>query len=98
VCVFEREDQRLNPRTCQDPGRKRCQLPAPQFLRRQTRRTFARQRNIEERRKQRGILHRVEVDLRQGVLQVGEALLSRYIGSAETHPGRFRDRVQSRVL
>ena len=96
--VFERQHYRLRPRACHHPIGQCGQLPAPQFLRRQTRRTFRRQRNIEQRREQRGVLRRVELDLRQRVLQVREALLRRHVGAAETLAAPFGDRMQRRVL
>jgi hypothetical protein len=61
-------------------------LPAPQFLRRQIRYSVCRQRHIEQRAEQNGILPRIEVDLRQRTLQVGEPLLGRYVGAAARAP------------
>ena len=44
------------------------------------------------------ILRRVELDLRQRALQLGEALLGGHVGAAETLAAPFGDRVQRRVL
>ena len=96
--IFERQHHRLNARARHHPIGQRRQLPAPQFLGRQSRRAFRRQRNVEERREQSGILRRVELDLRQRILQVREPLLGRYIGAAEALAAPFGDRVQRRVL
>ena len=74
------------------------QLQAPQFLRRQIRYSVCRQRHIEQRAEQNGILPRIEVDLRQRTLQVGEPLLGRYVGAAETRPAPLSDGMQRCIL
>ena len=57
-----------------------------------------RQRNVQERREQGGILRRVELDQRQRILQVRETLLGGYVGAAETLAAPIGDRMQRRVL
>ena len=96
--VFQRQHHRLSPRAGHHPIGQRRQLPAPQFLWRQSRHAFLRQRNVEQRREQRDILGRVELDQRQRVLQVREPLLRRHVGAAEALAAPFGDRVQRRVL
>ena len=66
--VFERQHDRLNARAGHHPIGERHQLPAAQFLGRQSRHTFRRHRNVEERREQGDVLRRIELDLRQSVL------------------------------
>ena len=51
--VFECQHHRLHARARHHPIGQRRQLPAAQFLGRQSRRAFLRQRNVEERREQR---------------------------------------------
>jgi hypothetical protein len=63
--ILERQHHRLHPRAGHQPVGQRRQLPAPQFLRRQSRNAFPWQRNVEERREQRSVLRRVKLDLRQ---------------------------------
>ena len=96
--ILERQHDRLNLRARHHPVGQRRQLPAPQFLGRQSRRAFRRQRNVEERREQGDILRRVELDLRQRTLQVGEPPLGGYVGAAEALAAPFGDRMQRRVL
>src|SRR5262249_55289513 len=62
------------------------------------RRAFLRQGNIEERCKQRGILRRIELDLRERAFQVGKPALRRNVGAAETLATPFGDRMQGGVL
>ena len=80
------------------PVGQRRQLPAPQFLGRQSRRALLRQRNVEERREQGSVLRRVELDLRQRAFQLGKPPLRRHVGAAETLAAPFGDRMQRRVL
>ena len=62
------------------------------------RRAFRGQRNVEQRRQQGSVLRRVELDLRQRTLQVGEPPLGRHVGAAEALAAPFGDRMQRRVL
>jgi hypothetical protein len=70
-------------------------LPAPQFLRRQNRRAFLRQWNIEQRGEERGIFRRVELNLRERIFQIGKALLRRRFGAAESLAAPFGNRMQA---
>jgi hypothetical protein len=56
------------------------------------------QRNVEERRQQRSVLRRIELDLRERAFKVGKPLLRRHVGAAETLTAPFGDRMQRRVL
>ena len=96
--VLERQHHRLRLGAGHHPIGQRRQLPAPKFLRRQSRHAFRGQRNIEERRQKGRILRRVELDLRQRALEVGKAPLRRNIGTAETLAAPFGDRMERRVL
>jgi len=96
--ILERQHHRLNARARHHPVGQRRQLPAPQFLRRQSRRAFRRQRNVEQRREQGRILRWVELDLRERTLQLREAPLGGHVGAAEALAAPFGDRMQRRVL
>ena len=91
-------DDRLRSRACQNQGRHRRQLPAPQFLRREFRRAVLGQRNVDQRREQGRVFGRVEADQPQSVLEIGESLLGGRVGAAKPQPAPFGDRVQRRVL
>ena len=97
VQVLERERDSLRARPGEKPCRQRRQLPAPQFLRRQFRRAFLGQRDIDQRRDQRRIFGCVEADEPKRILEVGEAPVGRLI-PAEALAAPFDDRVQGRVL
>ena len=86
--VFERQHDRLTPRASHYPIGHRGQLPAPQFLWRQSRRAFLRQWNIEQRSEQRGIFRRVELDLRQRIFQLVSTAGSLSCMNAEIHSRR----------
>ena len=98
VQVFEGKHDRLNARSGYHPVGQRRQLSTTQFLWRQSVCTSRRLRNVEERGEQFRILRWVKFDLRKRVLKIGEALLRRHIGPAETHAAPFGDRIQRRVL
>src|SRR5262245_50873025 len=68
------------------------------MLRSQNWQALLRQGNVEERGEQRGILRRVELDLRQRALQLREASVRRHVGAAEPLATPFGDRMQRRVL
>ena len=63
--IFKRQHHRLSPRAGHHPTGQRRKLPAPQFLGREIQGAFRRHRNVEQRREQRSILCRIELDLRQ---------------------------------
>ena len=88
--ILERQHHRLHLGARHHPVGQRRQLPAPQFLRRQGRRAFRRQRNVEKRREQRGVLRRVELDLRQRAFQLRKPPLRRDVGAAEALRGPIR--------
>jgi hypothetical protein len=96
--ILERQHHRLHLSASHHPVGERRQLPAAQFLGRQCRRPFLRQRDVEERREQRHILRRVELDLRKRTLQLGKAPLGGHVGAAEPQAAPFGDRMQRRVL
>ena len=96
--ILERQHHRLNLRARHHPVGQRRQLPAPQFLRRQSRRAFLGQRNVEERRQQGSVLRRIELDLSERTFQLGEPPLGGHVGAAETQAAPFGDRMQRRVL
>ena len=98
VEILECQHHRLDLGARHHPVGQRCQLPAAQFLWRQRQGALFWQRNVEQRRQQRSILGRVELDLRQRAFQLSEALLSGYVGAAEALAAPFGDRVQRRVL
>src|SRR5262249_60431566 len=57
-----------------------------------------RQRAVEERRQQRRVLRRVELDLRQRALELREPSLGGYVRATEPLSSPFGDRMQRRVL
>ena len=75
--IFKRQHDRLTTRTSHYPIGECCQLPTPQFLRGQSWRTFLRKRNVQQGREQRDVLSRIDLDLSQRVLEVGEPPLRR---------------------
>jgi transposase len=77
--IFERQHHRLNLCPGHHPVGQRRQLAAPQFLGRQSRHTVLRQRHVEERRQQRAVIRRIELDLSERTLQLGEAPFVREI-------------------
>src|SRR5208337_2598465 len=83
VQVLEGDHGRLRPRARQNQGRHRRQLPAPQFLRRESRGAVLRQRNVDQRRDQGRVFGRVESNQLQGVLEIGEALFGGQVRAAE---------------
>ena len=86
VQILDRQHDRLRARPRQEPGRNRRQLPAAQFLRRERQRPLGRERNVDERRQQRNIFRRVELDLRERRFEVGE----RRSAGASAPPNRCR--------
>ena len=86
VQILERQHHRLDLGARHHPVGQRRQLPAPQFLGRQARRAFLRQRNVEERREQGSILRRIELDLRERTFQFREPPL----GGTSAPPKRWR--------
>src|SRR6516225_2293467 len=82
--VFHHYHRWLSPCASHPPIGKRRQLPASQFLRRQSQCAVRRQWNVEQRSQEGGVLQRVKLDQRQRVLQVRQALLGGRIGTAET--------------
>ena len=96
--ILERQHHRLDLGARHHPVGQRRQLPAAQFLGRQSRHAFLRQRNVEQRRQQRSIFRRVELDLRQRAFQFREPPLRGHVGAAEALPAPFGDRMQRRVL
>ena len=98
VQVLEGDDGRLRPCARQNPGRHRRQLPAPQFLGRESRPAVFSQRNVDQRREQRRVFGCVEADQPQSVLEVGEAPLVGRVGAAEAQAAPFGERVKRRVL
>src|SRR5215831_18026662 len=96
--ILEHEHQRLNPCARDRPAGQCRELPSPQLLRRYSQPAFLGYRNVEERREQEDILRRIELDQREGVLQVCKPPLRRYFSAAETLAAPFSDRVEGCVL
>ena len=97
VEVFEKEDNRLGPRTRQNPGSHCRQLPSPQLFGREIRDTCRRQRDVHEWCEQWRIFGWVEADQTQRAFEVGEAFFGGRIW-AKPQPTPFGDRMQRRVL
>ena len=95
--VLERQRDRLRSRTGENPCRRRRQLPAAQFLRRELRRALFGQRDIHQRREQGRIFGGVEADEPKRVLEVGEAPVGGLI-HAKALASPFGDRMQRRIL
>ena len=98
VEVLEGERDRLRSRPGDNPRDKRRQLPAPQFLWREIRRVLLWQRDFHQRREQGRIFGGVEADQPKRVLEVGETLARRRLGSSKALAAPFGDRVQRGIL
>ena len=61
-------------------------------------RALGRERNVDERREQRNIFHRVELDLRERRFEIGETPFGRRFGAAEPLPPPVGDRMKRRIL
>ena len=97
VQVLESEDNRLRPRSSQNPSGHRRQLSSPQLFRRETGGAAGWERDVHERREQRRMFGWVEADQAQRVFEVGETLFGRRIHT-KTLPTPFGDWMQRRVL
>ena len=92
------QHHRLSPCARHHQVGQRRQLPAPQFLRRQSQARVPAAAECRAAEPAGSILHRIELDQRQCILQVREALLGGHVGTAETLAAPIGDRVQRRVL
>ena len=96
--ILEGERQRLRARAGKQPGDDRGELPAPHLLRRQLLTRAFGKRNVEQRGDERRMLYRVQLDLRERRVQIGEALFGRDVGAAKPLPAPFGEGMQRRVL
>jgi hypothetical protein len=95
--ILESKNNRLGSRACKNPGDERGQLTSPELFRRKGDLAARRQGDVDERRKQRRVFSRVEVDQPQSALKVGEALFGRST-RAKSEPPPFDNWMKRRVL
>ncbi len=95
--ILEGEHDRLRARPRQYSGDDRRQLPPAHLFRRLCRRASRRQWDTHQRREQRRIFGRVEVDEAEGVFEIRQALLGREI-RVESLASPFSDRMKRSVL
>src|ERR1700722_16776544 len=95
--ILESKDNRLGPRTRQNPDSHCRQLPSPQLFGREIRGAVRRQRDVNQRCEQWRMFGWVEADQTQRAFEVGKALLGRRI-CTKSQPPPFSDWMQRRVL
>jgi hypothetical protein len=97
--ILECQHHWLNPSPRHHPIVQRRQLPAAEFLGRQTlHHPFRGQRYIHQRGQKRRVLQGVELDLLQRAVEVGKTPLRRDVGAAKTLAAPFRNRMERGVL
>ena len=98
VEVFEGEHERLRASARKQPGDHCGELAASQFVGRKFGRTKRRGGNVEQGRKQRRKLDRIELHLRQRGIEVGKTAPRRDVDSPKSLPAPLGQRMQRGVL
>ena len=96
--ILKDKNKRLDARAGERPSDHRRQLLAVNLIGWTVRQAFGRHRNVDQRREQGRMLRRVELDLREDRLQLGQPPLRRNFGTAEPSASPFEGRMQRRVL
>jgi len=96
--VLHHSHYRLGSRPGHDPGDDSVELAAPELLGRKFWPSSLVRRDVEQWRKQRNALARIELQLRKRRFELGKAGVRCDVGASEPQPSPFGERMERRVL
>jgi hypothetical protein len=96
--VLHRSHYRLGSRAGQHPGDDSVELAAPELLGRKFWPSSLARRDVEQRRKQRRGLARIELHLRERRFELGKARVRCDVAASEPQPSPFGEGMERRVL